>query len=199
MKQFLIRGVMIFLLLAGTVGMAACAKARDELETDSQETVGATSDTVASVSDADTEISDDAYKIPNFTVLDWNGKEVKLSDFIGKPLVLNFWASWCPPCKNELPDFETACQKYDGDVVFLMVNMTDGDRETVETAKRYVESMGYTFPVYFDTKYEAAYGYGVSSIPQTYFIDADGTIVARATGMISLSQLEEGIGMIYSE
>ena len=199
MKQFLIRGVMIFLLLAGTVGMAACAKAGDELETDSQETVGATSDTVASVSDADTEISDDAYKIPNFTVLDWNGKEVKLSDFIGKPIVLNFWASWCPLCKNELPDFETACQKYDGDVVFLMVNMTDGDRETVETAKRYVESMGYTFPVYFDTKYEAAYGYGVSSIPQTYFIDADGTIVARATGMISLSQLEEGIGMIYSE
>jgi thiol-disulfide isomerase/thioredoxin len=113
--------------------------------------------------------------------------------------VLNFWASWCPPCRAELPDFEEACKKYEGKVVFLMVNLTDGQRETMEEAKDFVASQGYSFPVYFDTKYEAAYTYGVSSIPQTYFIHADGSLETRATGMISASQLEQGIGMIYSD
>ena len=136
---------------------------------------------------------------PDFTMLDMEGNEVKLSDFFGTPIVLNFWASWCPPCKAELPDFDDACKKYDGKVVFLMVNLTDGQRETVEVAKSYIASQGYTFPVYFDTNYEAAYVYGVSSIPQTYFINADGSLEARATGMISAAQLEKGIGMIYSE
>lgn len=136
---------------------------------------------------------------PDFTMLDMEGNEVKLSDFLGTPIVLNFWASWCPPCKAELPDFDDACKKYEGKVTFLMVNLTDGQRETVEVAKSYIASQGYTFPVYFDTKYEAAYTYGVSSIPQTYFINADGSLEARATGMISAAQLEKGIGMIYSE
>ena len=136
---------------------------------------------------------------PDFTMLDMEGNEVKLSDFFGTPIVLNFWASWCPPCKAELPDFEEACKRYEGKVTFLMVNLTDGQRETVEVAKSYIASQGYTFPVYFDTNYEAAYVYGVSSIPQTYFINADGSLEARATGMISAAQLEKGIGMIYSE
>lgn len=138
----------------------------------------------------------DKEKAPDFTVLDREGNEVKLSDFFGKPIVLNFWASWCPPCKAELPDFEAAAKKYAGDVTFLMVNMTDGQRETVAVAQDFVESAGYTFPVYFDTGYEASYNYGVSSIPQTYFIDAEGYLVACATGMISGTQLEQGIGMI---
>jgi thiol-disulfide isomerase/thioredoxin len=138
----------------------------------------------------------DKEKAPDFTVLDREGNEVRLSDFVGKPIVLNFWASWCPPCKAELPDFEAAAKKHGGNVTFLMVNMTDGKRETVDVACNFVDGAGYTFPVYFDTQYEAAYNYGVSSIPQTYFIDAEGCVVAYATGMISGSQLEQGIGMI---
>lgn len=135
----------------------------------------------------------------DFTVQDGDGNPVKLSDFFGKPIVLNFWASWCPPCKAELPDFEDAYKKYDGEVVFLMVNMTDNQRETVQVAKDFISSQGYTFPVYYDVGYEAATVYGVRSIPQTYFISAEGEAVAYATGMISSAQLEQGIGMIYSE
>ena len=95
--------------------------------------------------------------------------------------------------------FDEKYEELGDEVQFLMVNLTDGQRETVEVAKSYIASQGYTFPVYFDTKYEAAYTYGVSSIPQTYFINADGSLEARATGMISAAQLEKGIGMIYSE
>ena len=140
----------------------------------------------------------DGVSAVDFRVLDWEGNTVKLSDFYGKPIVVNFWASWCPPCKAELPDFEAACKAYEGEVTFLMVNLTDGDRETVEIAKSYISAQGYTFPVYFDTTYEAAYVYGISSIPQTYFINAEGEIVARATGMINAAQLEQGIGMIHT-
>ena len=65
------------------------------------------------------------YTAPDFTVTDENGKEVKLSDFKGKPAVLNFWATWCYYCKEEMPDFNTAYKKYP-EVQFLMVNATDG-------------------------------------------------------------------------
>ena len=73
-------------------------------------------------------------KALDFTMLNSEGEEVSLYDYVGKPIVLNFWASWCPPCKAEMPDFEAAYQKYGDDVVFLMVNLTDGRRETVDTA-----------------------------------------------------------------
>ena len=200
MKQFFVRNTILFLLLALAVSFAACSRAGDETEASSQDSPSQESLPLDSADETETSkgtSADSAEK--GITVLDWNGNEVKISDFYGKPIVLNFWASWCPPCKAELPDFDSASKKYEGEVLFLMVNMTDGDRETVETAKSFVESMGYTFPVYFDTKYEAAYGYGVSSIPQTYFIDANGVVVARATGLIPASQLEQGIAKIYSK
>lgn len=189
MKSITIKIMAFCLLLALTVSMAACKNAGGDLTT-------RPSGQPDSTTSPDTSWSPDSM---DFTVLDESGNQVKLSDFHGKPIVLNFWASWCPPCRAELPDFEAACKKYDGKVTFLMVNLTDGKRETVEVAKTFVESQGYTFPVYFDTTYEAAYKYGVSSIPQTYFIDAEGNVAAKATGKISAAQLEEGIGKIYSE
>ena len=194
MKIYPIRFLTALLAVLLLLTASACTPADGGLETlpsEDKET-SAPSDTAENGETA-------ADTAPDFTMLDMEGNEVKLSDFFGTPIVLNFWASWCPPCKAELPDFEEACKRYEGKVTFLMVNLTDGQRETVEVAKSYIASQGYTFPVYFDTKYEAAYTYGVSSIPQTYFINADGSLEARATGMISAAQLEKGIGMIYSE
>ena len=203
MKIQMIRILTALLALLLLVTASACSSRGVELETNPTvgESTAAPADTSAPTdgeADGGTE-GDTANKAPDFTVLDGEGKEVRLSDYFGKPIVLNFWASWCPPCKAELPDFEAAWKKYEGKVVFLMVNLTDGQRETVDVAKAFVASQGYTFPLYFDTKYEASYAYGVSSIPQTYFIGTDGDLVARATGMISADQLEQGIGMIYSE
>lgn len=134
----------------------------------------------------------------DFTMEDAEGEAENLLSFVGKPIVLNFWASWCGPCKNELPDFQAAYEKYDGKVQFLMVNMTDGIRETKEIASAYMEEQGYTLPVYFDTTQEAAYTYGVYSLPTTYFIAADGELIAQAQGMIDGETLEYGISMIYS-
>ncbi len=136
---------------------------------------------------------------PDFTVTDGEGNRVSLSDFRGKPVVLNFWASWCPPCKREMPDFETVYRAYGEQVHFLMVNMTDGDRETVELAKAHIESNGYTFPVYFDTAFSAATAYSVYSIPTTYFIDAEGHVITYAAGAIDADTLQRAIGMILPE
>lgn len=133
----------------------------------------------------------------DFTVENAEGEEVTLYSFVGKPIVLNFWASWCGPCKMELPDFQNAYETYGENVEFLLVNMTDGMQETKESATSFMESAGYTLPIYFDTKQEAAYAYQVYSIPTTYLINEKGEVVAKASGMVSGEALEEGISMIY--
>ena len=133
---------------------------------------------------------------PEFTVYDLDGKEVHLSDFFGKPIVLNFWASWCGPCQMEMPDFNEKYLEVGEEVQFLMVNMTDGSRETVESASAFIAEQGYSFPVYYDTDLDAATVYSVYSLPTTYFIDVEGYTVARATGAISGETLQRGIDMI---
>ena len=142
---------------------------------------------------------EDGLQAIDFTVTDREGGLVNLSDFIGKPIVLNFWASWCGPCKNEMPYFNESHMEYDGEVIFLMINMTDGSRETVDTASEYIDNQGFSFPVYYDTDSQAAIAYSVTSLPTSYFIDADGYIVARAIGAINEETLKEGIGMILPD
>lgn len=135
-------------------------------------------------------------KAPDFTVVNAAGESVNLSDYYGKPVVVNFWASWCGPCKMEMPDFQKAYETYGEDVHFLMVNLTDGGRETVETASKYIADQGFTFPVLFDVDSDAAITYGVASIPTTYFMDAEGYGVAWASGALDMATIERGIGMI---
>jgi thiol-disulfide isomerase/thioredoxin len=135
---------------------------------------------------------------PDFTVMSRAGEAVKLSDAFGKPLVVNFWATWCGPCKSELPAFEAAYRSYD-DVEFLMVNLTDGSRETVESARDYMDGQGYTLPVYFDTDLSGAVAYAVSSVPSTYFIDENGALVAYGKKALSAEKLQAGIDMLLGK
>ena len=133
---------------------------------------------------------------PDFAVTDLDGNTVHLSDFKGKPIVLNFWASWCGPCQSEMPHFNEVYRDKNGEVVFLMVNQTDGQRETIQKAQAFIDKEGYDFPIYFDTKLEASYLYGASSIPSTLFIDKEGYVSKGYQGTISKKTLEDNIALI---
>lgn len=135
---------------------------------------------------------------PTFTLTDADGNEVSLEDFRGKPVVLNFWATWCYYCEMEMPDFDVAREKYP-DVQFMMINATLTAPDDIDDAKEFIEEGGWEFDVFYDTLGNAARAYSVSSYPATFFIDADGNLVARAPGMLDLELLEQGIAMITEE
>lgn len=133
---------------------------------------------------------------PDFTVYDSQGNKVKLSDFAGRPVVLNFWASWCPPCKSEMPHFNKVYAEVKDDVVFMMVDLVDGQRETQAKGQAYIDEQGFTFPVYFDNDQDAGYNYGISSIPTTFFIDRNGNVQAGYQGAIDEETLVAALAKI---
>lgn len=133
---------------------------------------------------------------PDFTVYDREGNAVALTDFRGKPVILNFWASWCGPCVSEMPDLQEAYDTYGEQIHFVLVNLTDGTQETVESATEFLEEQGYTFPVYFDTDIDAARAYGVNAVPVTFFLDAEGYGIAWAQGAMSADMVQQGVDML---
>jgi thiol-disulfide isomerase/thioredoxin len=136
---------------------------------------------------------------PDFTVYDLQGKEVKLSDFKGKPVILNFWASWCPSCRNEMPDFDEMFDQNGAEVVFMMIDLTDGQRETEATGQEFIKEQGYKFPVYFDKNQAAAQKYKVNYIPSTFFINKNGDIIKAYEGPIGEKTLQAGIDLLKQE
>lgn len=136
----------------------------------------------------------DKIKSPDFTVYDINNKEVNLSDYKGKNVVINFWASWCPPCKYEMPYFQNATEKYkDKNVEILMLNLTDGYRETVDSATKYMKENNFDMNLLFDKNLEAATKYQVQGVPRTIFIDKEGYIVKDYTGAMEQDVLYDEI------
>lgn len=198
-KKIIMIFVLVFILILGGAGILykqlGQKLAPDLLATQTPQ------ETKSTETSTPTTQEDESEKIlaPDFTVYDLDGNEVHLSDFIGKPVVLNFWASWCGPCKMEMPDFNEKYLEIGEEVQFLIINMTDDSRETVETASAFIAEQSYSFPVFYDTDQDAASTYGVYSIPTTYFIDADGNVIAQATGVIGAETLQQGIDMIFED
>ena len=164
------------------------------IATVAQETAAA--EETAALGETTPETQESANLAPDFTVYDLEGNAHKLSDFRGKPVLLNFWASWCGPCQMEMPDFQKFYESHGDQVHFVIVNFTDGQQETVESASAFIEEKGYTFPVYYDTDIDAAMKYGVSAVPVSYFIDAEGNFVAWAQGALSADMLQQGMDML---
>ena len=146
----------------------------------------------ASPAESGVEPSEDAAQVSyaaDFAMLDADWNEVFLSDSIGTPIVVNFWATWCPPCRSELPVFDAAYQTYGGSIQFLMVDLTDGVRETEDGAKAFVAENEYSFPVYCNIDGSAASAYRLYAVPQTVVIDAEGRIVHTQVGAMNEEML----------
>jgi len=118
----------------------------------------------------------------NFTLPLLSGENAALSSYKGKVVILNFWATWCPPCRSEMPSMETLYQRFKNDGLEILAVNTGEDSNTV---RQFIQNNRYTFPVPLDTSGRVSALYGVQAIPTSYIIDRTGKIVARITGAIS--------------
>ena len=173
--------VIVLLLVGGTVASRTLSRLTEP-------TVPYT----PSVQSDSTDQAQEAAPAPDFTVYNADGSTATLREKQGKPVFINFWATWCPPCRSELADINKAYETYGDNIEFMMVDLTDGyNGEDQPTVEAFVAENGYSFPVYFDLDAGAAVAYGVRSIPTTVLVGSDGTLLHTQMGAMSESQIEQ--------
>ncbi len=123
-------------------------------------------------------------RAPDFQLLNLDGEEVRLSDYLGKKVILNFWATWCPPCRAEMPHMEKVYKKNQDDVVILAVNLTHTEKSTGDV-QDFVKDYKLTFPIAMDTKGEVTGEYQVFAYPTSLMIDSQGVIHEIYRGAIN--------------
>jgi cytochrome c biogenesis protein CcmG/thiol:disulfide interchange protein DsbE len=152
---------------------------------------GQSSDALGPVGDARAEVGSPA---PDFVLESLDGELVRLSDFRGQVVLINFWASWCGPCRVEIPYFEDRYQTHQGELVVLGVNTED----TLEGAKEFRADVGFTYPTAFDGDGTVEEAYRVRGLPTSVFVDENGVVQAIRSGGITEEQLDEllaGLGI----
>ncbi|WP_427109464.1 peroxiredoxin family protein [Lysinibacillus xylanilyticus] len=135
---------------------------------------------------------------PDFTLTSLDGKDVTLSELRGKKVVLNFWATWCPPCKAEMPHMQNYYEQYakKDNVEIIAVNLTNAERDVTDDAKvdsvmTFRDSYNLTFPILLDPKNSAGEDYQILTIPTTYFIDTNGYIQRAIKGPMNVEMLKQ--------
>ncbi|MFC2014493.1 peroxiredoxin family protein [Chloroflexota bacterium] len=127
---------------------------------------------------------------PDFTLSDLDGNQVSLSDFRGKTVFLNYWATWCPPCRAEMPEMEAVYQEYkDKDVVIIGIDI----RENEETVRRFVQDGNYNWTFLLDTSGAVATSYEVVAIPTSFFLDKNGIIRAIKVNAMTKREIEANL------
>jgi cytochrome c biogenesis protein CcmG/thiol:disulfide interchange protein DsbE len=129
---------------------------------------------------------------PDFTLKTFAGDDVSLSDFAGKPVVLNFWASYCIPCREEFPLFREQLAEHPGEFVVLGVDAKDIESD----ARAFAKDQKATWPIVVDSDNDVAKAYGIGAVPQTFFIRPDGTVALRYYAGIPESKWPEAIATI---
>jgi peroxiredoxin len=133
---------------------------------------------------------------PDFTLFSLDGKAMKLSELKGKKVILNFWATWCPPCKAEMPHMQSFYEEEkDHHVIILAVNLTTSEKNKANVEK-FVKENGITFPVLLDSQGEIGNVYQAFTIPTSYVIDSNGVIQQKIIGPISKEMMKDMISSI---
>lgn len=132
---------------------------------------------------------------PQFNIVNSEGEDVNIATLAGKPIILNVWATWCPPCVEELPYFQTAYESLAEQVNFVMLS-TDS---SLETALQFAEENNYTFPVYFDAYLGCANYYNITAIPTTITFDAAGNQIENHLGGLSEDAFHELMDRMLGE
>lgn len=134
---------------------------------------------------------------PDFELQTLNGSSMRLSDLRGQPVIVNIWASWCPPCKREMPAFQRVYEEYETrGLVILAVDAIQQDN--LDDVQSFVSNNSLTFPILLDERSEVLAGYQISAFPSTFFVDQEGVIRKVVIGAVSepllRSQIEELLG-----
>lgn len=130
---------------------------------------------------------------PDFTLTTATGKTFTLSSLRGTPVVLNFWATWCPPCRAELPELQAASERLAGQVAIIGVNQAEPPAEV----QAFAAGLGLSFPVPLDVNADASRLYTVRSLPTTFFIDRQGIIRQIQIGPVTEATLAQMLKKIY--
>lgn len=125
---------------------------------------------------------------PDFALRTLDGEILRLSSLQGEPVIVNFWATWCAPCRKEFPDFQAAYTDNADRLTIIGVNSTSADQE--ERIAPFVEELGVTFPIVLDEDGDTVEAYHVRGLPTTIFIDADGVVAEVFTGPINKAYIE---------
>lgn len=130
---------------------------------------------------------------PDAVIYDAQGNPVSISDFKGRPVVVNFRTSWSNLCTLEYRAYDTCYKEYGQDVCFVMISIVDGTKETKETALAQWEQLGAEMPLYFDMDGSAVEAFRVKAVPASYFINAEGKLVAYSTSNMTRSSLDKAL------
>lgn len=162
------------------------------------ETVVVEEETIVSTQGSDNAAAEKP-RMPNIPLFTLDGAETTFEDVRqGKPVVINYFASWCPPCKQELPHFQKAYDTYKDQVSFIFLDALDGQRETLATVKAFIRDFPFTGPVYYDEGL-FAYIFQTNSLPTTVFINADGTLANGYLGFVSEDVLKENLDTLLTQ
>lgn len=132
---------------------------------------------------------------PDFTLQPFTGEPLRLSDLRGKPVMVNFWASWCPPCRQEAPLLERTWREYrEKGVVFVGMDVWDSEQD----ARKFLQEFDITYPNGPDPRGQIAIDYGVTGIPETYFIDRQGQITRKWIGPFTEEALRKFLDEIVA-
>lgn len=133
---------------------------------------------------------------PDFELQSLDGKTIKLSSLRGKKVIVNFWATWCPPCRQEMPEMEEFYSKHKNEgVEILAVNLTQAEKSRADVPE-FIEEYGITFPILMDEKGNTGQLYNVSSIPATFIIDTQGVIQQEIVGPMTYNWMKKTLGAI---
>lgn len=189
----------MMMLLALLVMVTACGDKGTEpvvLDEEAVATTEAPAETTTEAAEDESAGAEDRMPAADFTMTDWQGNTVSLSDYEGKIVFLNFFATWCPPCQEEMPVFEEAYQDYEGDVVFLIVDVFTSERTDVAGVKEWYTDGGYTMPMIIDEEGALQQDYPVRAFPTTFIIDRDGGVLGYLEGAMDRSMVDQVVGMV---
>jgi cytochrome c biogenesis protein CcmG/thiol:disulfide interchange protein DsbE len=136
---------------------------------------------------------------PDITLSDLEGRTVRLHELRGKPVLINFFASWCEPCRGEMPDLVKLNEKYGGQVAFYGVNLTATEGGDLKELRQFLRQYHVTYPILLDKEGQAVHQYKILGIPTTLTLDKNGVIVDRMTGALNETNLEAMVRKVLSQ